>query len=848
MVATTLSAVWVALPSASLADEGWPSRLASAHETLADLRARMVEAQRADREQLAAAARARHADREALAHADQEAALEAVRRFSRQTDASGARMVIELRRAREGDPALTSIPGWPRAAEAPAGDAAGVASLEEARRSLDRELRRSALEMAARHEAAAVDANLARVAAIAAAPRPDAITSPGGEGWAEARREVLLARRRVHLRVEEVRAFWVDRWSHLRDPATGFRLLAIAVELALALAGVRLLRQVLGLLAKAPAAPKGLRRTAIHRFRELAADGVRGGQRPLAAFLGIALLRWLLGSDAEGPFLGLILECALWVSGSFAAAGIAEAIFVGASDWADDDDDADDAGRRSRPAVDLPGLAVGRARALRRAALLVSAWVASSITIETLMGDGVLASWLDTAALVAAPLLLAALSWTMRHTVSVRLERLARDDPDSRLLGWIVRNRTKVWRFVPLSIGVLVVGVWTVAGWIMEQASGFDVTRRALAWTFRRRVGARLQEGAGLAPLDEASCSTFRPEGPPLRTLARVEKSLVDQLTATVTRGRGGIFAIVGERGLGKSAILARVTQAVGDSSILQAVVRRGGDPVADVRAELHADLDTTGAVLAARLEDSPYVAVFLDDVHRAVAPRVGGLDAFDALVAIARESSRETCWVLTFERTSWEFIARARASEPIFDEVFFLEPWGEADIAQLVRSRTAVARLKTSFAGLGEAAHAAVRGPGALRAEADFYRTLWDYALGNPAVALLFWRASLFTDAAGVAQVRLFQAPEPDDLESLPDDARFVLRALIQLEHAAPEEIRRATLLDEREVRSALRLAIHRGLVEPVPGDRDGRLRISWNHYRAVTRFLRRKHLLTAV
>ena len=117
----------------------------------------------------------------------------------------------------------------------------------------------------------------------------------------------------------------------------------------------------------------------------------------------------------------------------------------------------------------------------------------------------------------------------------------------------------------------------------------------------------------------------------------------------------------------------------------------------------------------------------------------------------------------------------------------------------------------------------------------------MWDYSNGNPAVALEFWRQSLFIDADDENQVRLVPTPDTTDLEQLTDEAIFVLRAVIQLDLAAPIDVAAATLLSSAQVADALRYAESRGYVEVI----DGRYHVRWQWLRAITNVLERRHLL---
>jgi len=249
-------------------------------------------------------------------------------------------------------------------------------------------------------------------------------------------------------------------------------------------------------------------------------------------------------------------------------------------------------------------------------------------------------------------------------------------------------------------------------------------------------------------------------------------------------------------------------------------------------------DATLTGAVEARRRGG----AVLVDDAQRLVTPAIGGLDGLDRLLAIARASSETCTWVLVFDRALWQFVERSRGSRPLFDDVVRLHPWGEDQIAALVQQRSQHAAVEPTFEDLvaTPARDDFMRSEQLARTAAGFYRLLWDYSRGNPAVALQFWGRSLHQDENGRVHVRLFAAPEMGDLEELPDTTAFVLHAIIQLEPIRPQELLALTRIAPRDVLDAIRYSLARGYLE-----RQGeRLRVSWQWYRAVTSLLERRHL----
>ena len=79
--------------------------------------------------------------------------------------------------------------------------------------------------------------------------------------------------------------------------------------------------------------------------------------------------------------------------------------------------------------------------------------------------------------------------------------------------------------------------------------------------------------------------------------------------------------------------------------------------------------------------------------------------------------------------------------------------------------------------------------------------------------------------------------------LDGLPDSTVFVLRAIVQLDWADLDDIVKVTALPGDRVADALRFGSRRGYFDII----EGRYRINWDWFRAVSRFLERRHLLSS-
>jgi hypothetical protein len=199
----------------------------------------------------------------------------------------------------------------------------------------------------------------------------------------------------------------------------------------------------------------------------------------------------------------------------------------------------------------------------------------------------------------------------------------------------------------------------------------------------------------------------------------------------------------------------------------------------------------------------------------------------------------------LSIDKSSWRFIDRARGERLLFDLVTFMPKWNEKQIGHLLDSRIIEnnGNSSISFDGLilprqwDEDTLTDEE-----RAKNGFYRILWDYSDGNPTVALRFFRLSLYKDKeTDTVLVRLFKAPQSDDLETMPKPMLAVLRSIVQLEVASPVDLCDCSRLSIAEVISTLRYFQSRGYIEW----NDEKARISDHWYRHITNALHRQHLL---
>lgn len=666
--------------------------------------------------------------------------------------------------------------------------------------------------------------------ALMSPEQKDQLTSFSASGWDQARAELAQVSLviRFHIRA-------LLEWIKAPSAGTARSVFAsiIALKLVLLL-GVfvwwrRRADQLLELLAER-AEEERVRATPtlFGRWGPGAIAVLRRVRTPLESLL----VFWLALSFIGPPLVDLLEVRVLWIFASWILGGSVAVLLVDAL-----------AGRSASIYATKRDVAALRLRTLRVLGRVVVFFGLVLTLSSELVGKGTLYDWvLSTCWFIGIPLVLVFVGWWR----DVIFERLAPREKRNALAGWVVKNQTGYKSFLAAAIGgayLLFLGVVRIG---RDYLTTVTLVRKVLAYLFRRELTKKAETRPKLSRIPEESYFALAPEQEAQALVHTAADEELETINDRIGQIGGGVFAIVGERGSGKTTLLKRVLKNHPDS-IYQRSPAGGADALLkQLKEQLSlpagADNSKVIAALDAIHEDN---ALLIDDAQRLVKPTIGGLRELDEILALARDSSTLCTWVFAFDSTVFELVERARGTRPIFDDVIVMQPWREEAIAELLEDRTKTCGLEPSFEGLlesdldGDEIEHAERLASTKR---GYYRLLWDYSAGNPAVALHFWRKSLGVDERGELQVGLFKAPPTTDLEQLPDAASFVLRAIVRLDPATVDGIAETTRLPLHQVLDAVRYADFRGYLAR---DDDGRLRVTWTWFRAVTRVLARRHLL---
>ncbi|MDY0060570.1 MAG: hypothetical protein RBU45_12240 [Myxococcota bacterium] len=423
--------------------------------------------------------------------------------------------------------------------------------------------------------------------------------------------------------------------------------------------------------------------------------------------------------------------------------------------------------------------------------------------------------------------------------------------PQSRLAGLVARTRGQRLGFF---VALLAFGGVAARG-LTESAKnlllGFEQTRRALAFLFRRQLERQAEtRGHGQTDVQQLPATLRAAFADGLPDEAAVvprwphHERLQAMLEAWQQQGRSCVVALVGAQGVGKSSYLVALQRRHPEQRPLLVRIPGHLSSPADLLALLRErlGLPPTEDLPGWLAHESPRL-ILLDGCEQLYLRVVGGGAGFEALATLIAATAPRHAWVCAFGQLAWDRLhSQVQGLDP-FDQAFALPTWSEAEIGELIARRMAISGFSCSYEDLlldsldGRAIHDEV-----VRTGERFRRLLWDYADGNPRTAMHYWLRSLVPADEGEVRVHLFRTPDVTVLEELAAPNRFLLTALLLHRSLTAAEASRVLRHPEEGLVALLRNLQRLGIVEETE---PGSYGLSPGYTQPVMRFLRRKHLI---
>lgn len=385
---------------------------------------------------------------------------------------------------------------------------------------------------------------------------------------------------------------------------------------------------------------------------------------------------------------------------------------------------------------------------------------------------------------------------------------------------------------------------------IISNLSNFTFFSQALAYLFKIEVAKQKSNSSDnhqLARVKGDAAFDYVLPGTHDSELINYAEAELKQLSKYLLTDSPALCVLSGERGVGTTTFLKQMLFKVKNAEPVYLNCPHSGynELLAHFAVSIGLEEDATEIQVLAHLRSSQTTyLIAVDNGQRLVKPMVGGLAALIRLTNLIRRSRKNHRAVIAIEKSSWRFVDRARGERLLFDWVSFLPKWSEAQVQDLLNSRINQNEAHTiSFDGLVVPKQWDQEDiTEEERAKQGFYRILWHYSDGNPTVALRFFRFSLNRNKeTNQVLVRLFHAPESEELEKMPKPMLAVLRSIVQLEIASPDELSECTQLTISEVTGTLRYFQSRGYIEWT----EDRAKVSDHWFRHITNVLDRQHLL---
>ncbi len=461
------------------------------------------------------------------------------------------------------------------------------------------------------------------------------------------------------------------------------------------------------------------------------------------------------------------------------------------------------------------------------------------------VGKGTLYAWVSsTCWFLAIPIFIVLVYW-WADTI---FERAAKHE-SSPLLSGAVTHQEGLLKYPAAAVAGVYLLIDGVYAFFMGKAKELTLGRSILAYLSRRQVEKQVS-GAGadvnIEPISPELYKELTAEASEDSELVTAYMSAqVHAMRALVRSDDAAIVAVVGEHGDGKTTFLRRVaTDLEKDEHVGVECPLEGLNALrARLALALGLEQEATPKQLQERLHERAPKVICIDDAHRLIKPRIGGIRDIEGLIRLMRAGHPATSWLVAISLPAWHYFRRARGQRTPFDQIIELKTWEPEQIAKLLEFRTRAAGISPRFDRLTVPQQFSdSRTPTEERTRTDFSRILADYSGGNAGVALHFWCDALHTRPPdSEIWVRIPKVPSTNELEEHRNALYFVLRTILQLERASISDIVRCTDLEPAEVADALRVAEINGYVEE--RDRLFEVRVDW--YPAVTNILRRKHLM---
>jgi hypothetical protein len=424
--------------------------------------------------------------------------------------------------------------------------------------------------------------------------------------------------------------------------------------------------------------------------------------------------------------------------------------------------------------------------------------------------------------------LVARFAWIGAIPIAIVLMRWWRNDiadgylrfrSTGALAETVERSRNRWYGFVITLAAFAVISVVGAGRAARTFVMGFEQTRKALAYLFRRRLERQASSTPsqdGVIELPEPIVKIFNNE--PIVD----QPYLVDhfpkldlfekQVRSWLATSGPAAWLIVGQRGCGKTSWLNQARRHLHEELPIHTLTLT--KRTMDVKEWLKWLADIVGAPMSATqstqnmdtwLESGPKRLIIIDNVHFLYLRSVEAGEPIKSLCRLIESTQRHIFWLCTVSTYPFHFLKWSKMIGDSFRKEVELQPWSEEDISTLIEVRNEKVGLKVSYDNLLiEKLEDSDLQTQSVNTARDYNRLIWDYSNGSPGVALLCWKSSLIPskNEEEESHIRLFPKPDPMILDSLSEEQIFILADIVwhgclSLDHITRSSLFRITICE---------------------------------------------------
>ncbi len=449
-----------------------------------------------------------------------------------------------------------------------------------------------------------------------------------------------------------------------------------------------------------------------------------------------------------------------------------------------------------------------------------------------------------------------ALAIVVLHVWSPDLRDAVAKDPDDNLGRTLTSQSDSFLLRAPIAALAVVV---LALRWVSDLATSLVEQRSNLGWvrTAMARQSLKNSEDAPTQRLPTEVLAPIRTFEPSDIATDREADLLTAAYAAWLDERRRGMVAVTGQRGSGKSRLLARVPDIVGtDDQCLPIHRVRLDRDIFDPDDALRwlvaalADDDSPSAdpdTAIRLLKALPPTVFVVDDLHRCFLRAVGGFRGLRQVLTTMHAVSDRHFWICAFHGDNWAYLegVGGAVNLGVFRTRVAMQPLTPTQMRDWLEAHTRDTGITPTYDDLAAEGWMGSDPERAReRARNAYFRLLAEATRGNPRVALETWTRSLRRgDDEGTAAVVLFDQPDGELLSQGGDHALFVLAALVQHDGLDVRDLMRVLNLNDATCRSTCRRLESLGVLESDESNEHYDITMAWGP--AVHRHLRRKHLL---